>query len=146
MTPPALTPQDRLDVMDLIASYAVCLDAGDIEGFLDNFMPDAVWDHINGPSIGHEAIRARVGYLMERHKVARDPAELRHFVGLPQIRGDGERCVARTYCVILDYDAGHNIRVPLLGSYEDHCVKVDGRWRFARRITRGDLEMPNRTH
>ena len=146
MAAPALTAQDRLDVMDLIARYAVCLDKGDVDGVVDVFTPDAVWDHINGPSIGHEVIRKRIGFIMDNHKVGKDPALLRHFVGLPQISGDGESCVARTYVIIFDYESEEktHIRVPLVGSYEDQCVKVDGQWRIARRKTRGDLEVPNR--
>jgi 3-phenylpropionate/cinnamic acid dioxygenase small subunit len=140
-----LSAQDRLDVMDLIASYALCIDDGDIDGWVANFLPDAVLDHIGGRASGEAEIRAWVTRLMSSGRVGGTPAQLRHFVGLPRVEAlaDG-RAHVRTYCVILAYDPAQKIEVPLVGSYEDTCVKVEGRWRFAHRIIRGDLGVTNR--
>jgi ketosteroid isomerase-like protein len=140
-----MSAEDRLGVMDLIADYALRIDAGDIEGWVDNFTTDAVLEPAGGVRSGHEEIRAWVTELMGRGRVGASPPQLLHFVGLPHIRsGDGERCEVETYCVILDHDPEQRIRVPLVGRYEDTCVKVDGRWRFARRIIHGDLSAASR--
>ncbi len=137
--PDPMSAQDRLDVMDLIASYARCIDSGDIDGWVDNFMPDAVLEPASGVHTGHEAIRAWVTALMARGRVGAETPQLVHFVGLPKIDGDSERCEAQTYCVIFDYDDERAIRVPLVGRYEDTCVKDGDRWRFQHRIIHGDL-------
>ncbi len=135
-----LAAQDHMDVMDLIASYCLRIDAGDAQGYAENFRPDAELELIGGRRLhGRDEIKTWVGELIGSGRVGGDPASLRHFVGLPQIHGEGDRCTAKTYCVILDYDPEQHIRVPLVGRYDDTCVKVDGRWYFEERIIRGEL-------
>jgi len=136
-----LSPEDHLAVIDLLASYARAIDSGDADAYADNFLEDAVLDRSSGgdPLAGRDAIRDWVAGLIDSGHVGGDPATLRHFVGLPLIEGDGDRCSAQTYCVILDFDPDRDIRSPLVGRYEDVCVKVDGRWRFQHRIIHGEL-------
>jgi hypothetical protein len=133
-----LTPQDRLDVMGLIANYAHCIDYGDIEGHVASFLPDATLTRSNGARAdGQDEIRDWVTKLVARLGV--DPPTLRHFVGLPLIDGEGDTAKSQTLCVILDYDAEKRIRVPLVGRYEDTFSRVNGRWYFKHRIIHGDL-------
>jgi hypothetical protein len=139
MTAKPLCAEDRLGVMDLIASYAFYVDGGDIEAWLSNFLPDGVLESMSAVAAGQDELRAWVSRLIGAGKVASDPPQLVHFVGLPLVSGDSERCTAQTYCVILDYNAEKNVRVPMVGRYEDTCVQVDGRWFFERRIIHGDL-------
>jgi 3-phenylpropionate/cinnamic acid dioxygenase small subunit len=145
MPAPPFTAQDRLDVMDVIASYALNIDAGNVDGWVANFHEDAVLDSISTPATGHKELRAWVQRLIDNGTVGGTPATMRHFVGLPLINGEsGERCQSRTICVILDYDPEKKIRVPLVGSYEDTFTKKDGKWRFQTRKIRGDLSARNR--
>jgi hypothetical protein len=139
-----MSAEDRLGVMDLIANYARCLDRGDVEGWLDNFMPDATLESISGTAVGRDEIRTWVMRLVDGRIVAQDPQRLVHFVGLPLISGTAERCHAETYCLILDYDPQQAIRVPLVGLYVDTCVSTEHGWRFERRIIRGELSVPDR--
>jgi ketosteroid isomerase-like protein len=135
-----LSPEDHLAVIDLLASYARAIDSGDPDAYADNFLEDAILDRsVAEPLEGRAAIREWVAGLIASGHVGGDPATLRHFVALPRIEGEGDRCTAETYCVILDYDPDRNIRSPLVGRYEDVCVKVDGRWRFQHRIIHGEL-------
>jgi len=135
----ALSAEDRLDVMGVLASYALCLDSGDVEGLLENFHADAVLDHIAGRAVGHAGIRQWAEGLMNGGRVGGTPAQLRHFVGLPYVEGDGERCTAQTYSTILTYDAEKAVTVPLVGSYHDIFTKREGRWRIQARTIKGDL-------
>ncbi|HUZ19774.1 MAG TPA: nuclear transport factor 2 family protein [Acidimicrobiales bacterium] len=139
MTAQPLSAEGRLGVMDLIASYAFYLDSCDIEAWLGNFLPDGVLESMNAVAAGQDQLRAWVNERIAAGKVAANPPQLVHFVGLPLVRGDSERCSARTYCVILDYNAQNDVRVPMVGRYEDTCVQLDGRWFFERRIIHGDL-------
>src|SRR6266545_7630274 len=105
-----MTAQDRLDVMELIARYAQCIDGGDLDGYVANFVPDGVIEWQNGRADGHEEIRRWVGGLMATGRIGGEPAFTRHFVGLPFIHsGDGRRCHANTYVIIFRLDAASNV-------------------------------------
>ena len=140
----ALTAEDRLAVQDLIASYARCLDTADVAGWVDNFIPDGVLESLNGTVVGHDELRHWMTTLLEFGEVGLDPPIMVHVVGLPQIRGTRERCVAKTYGIVLDYDAERNIRVPIVGYYLDACVPDGDRWRFERRVIIGALDSAGR--
>jgi len=133
-----LSAQDRVDVMALIARYAHCLDAGDIDGYLANFTPEAVIEWANGRAEGVDAIREWVTSLM-RGGIGATPARVRHVVGLPDIDGAGERCTARTFVIILSVDRDGRPGVASAGSYADAIVKTPGGWRFERRVMAADL-------
>lgn len=140
MSASSFTAQDHLDVMNVIATYATCIDSGDIDGWVNTFHSDALLDSLSGPANGHDELRTWVKRLIDNGTVGSEPATMRHFVGLPLVQGEnGERARAQTLCVILDYDPDNRIRVPLVGSYEDTMVKKDGEWRIQKRIIRGDL-------
>ena len=135
-----LSPEDHFAVINLLQSYALAIDAGDADAYAENFLPDAVLELVGGRRLqGRDEVREWVSGLIGSGHVGGNPATLRHFVGLPRIEGEGDRCTAQTYCVILDYDPERSIRSPLVGRYEDVIVKVDGTWRFQHRIIHGEL-------
>ena len=135
-----LSPEDHFAVIDLLARYARAIDSGDAVAYADNFLPEGILDLTGGQRLnGRDAIRDWVAGLIASGHVGGDPPTLRHFVGLPLIEGEGDRCTAQTYCVILDYDPERSIRSPLVGRYEDVCLKVDGRWQFQHRIIHAEL-------
>jgi hypothetical protein len=135
----ALTAQDRLEIMDVLAKYCLALDDSDIDTYVTLWADDAVFEHLGGKSVGRDEIRARGRFLIDSGRAGGTPAHLRHFVGLPLLGGDGDRATAVTLSVILDYDPEKKIRVPLVGSYTDEFTKKDGRWRIQHRVTRADL-------
>src|SRR5690606_25487830 len=112
-------------------------DQRSVEGYADVFTPDGVLEHIGGQATGREEILKRAQYLLDS---GRAHPNLRHFVGLPAIRGDQERAFASTYCAILELEDAV-IRLPRLGRYEDELEKVDGRWRIKHRKTHADLDV-----
>jgi hypothetical protein len=134
-----MTAEDRLGVIELIARYAQCIDSGDLDGYVANFLPEGVIEWANGRAEGHEEIRRWVGGLMTNGGIGATPAQVRHFVGLPYITGDSERCSARTYVVVFGLDASGGVTVPSVGSYSDRIVNVEGRWLFEKRVMTADL-------
>ena len=134
-----MSPEDRLGVMDLIANYAQCIDGGDLDGYVANFLPDGVIEWENGVANGREQIRRWVGGLMATGRIGGEPAFTRHFVSLPYVTGDSQRANARTYVIIFRLNAEGRVAVPSVGSYTDTCVKVEGRWLFEKRVIRSDL-------
>jgi uncharacterized protein (TIGR02246 family) len=136
----AWTAQDQLDVMDLFTNYALAIDDGRAEDYANNFMPDALMIGSAGDERrGRAAILTWIRGMIGDGNVGSDPATLRHFIGLPLISGDDDKATAKTVCVILDYDPEKKIRVPLVATYHDNLVKVDGRWMFQTRVVKGDL-------
>jgi len=138
-----LSAQDQLDVMALIARYAVVLDAGDVEGYVSNFAPSGVVEYSGGRCVGRDEIRAWVGRLVSINQVGPE-SRLRHVLGIPYIEGDGERCSARTYVMIPRQGEAGEIAIPLVLTYVDSCVKRGGRWLFEKRVIQTDLAAPSR--
>lgn len=138
-----LSPEDKVAVMNLIASYAFKLDASDLDGYVDNFAPDGVFDSTNGRIEGRQAIREFVGRLLENGRAGKD-GTLRHVMGIPRIEADGDRCRAQTYVMIPGRTDDGQVRVMMTGTYTDDIVKVDGAWRFAVRHIRMALTSASR--
>jgi uncharacterized protein (TIGR02246 family) len=126
-----MSPEDRLAVIDLIADYAFRLDTRDLDGYVDNFTPDGVFEGATGRREGRDAIRAYVGGLFDGS--SERPRQHRHVLGLPQVQGDSESCTAQTYIMIPSLRQEGHIVFPLAGVYLDEIVKHEGRWRFAHR-------------
>ncbi|MBC2777027.1 nuclear transport factor 2 family protein [Parasphingopyxis marina] len=127
--PKQLTVGERLDVMELIADYASKLESGDLDGYVDNFTPDGVFEARSGCYEGRSAIRDMVAHLYE---IGQDgPGGNRHILGLPYITGADEGCAAQTYVMIAS-GAG-DAPVHSVAQYHDRIALSGGRWRFAHR-------------
>ena len=129
----ALITEDRLDVMDLMARYAECVDSGDAAGYAALFTLDGVVEHSAGSVRGRAEIQAWVEGLVRENRVGK-ASRLKHFMGLPVIRGDGDRATARTYVTIPRHMDSGEIVIRLAGTYFDDCVKQDGAWLIAKRV------------
>jgi ketosteroid isomerase-like protein len=128
-----LTTEDRFDIMDLVARYAECVDTGDAEGYAALFTPDGVVEHSAGSVRGRDEIRAWVADLAQQNRVGKH-SKLKHIMGLPVIRGEGDRATSRVYVTIPRLMDSGEIVIRLAGTYFDDCVKQDGRWLFAKRL------------
>ena len=129
-----LSPEDRLDIMDLIARYASTLDAGDLDGYVNNFAPDGV---LFEQHRGRDQIRAYVAMLMRQGRAGPLPngdVAYRHFVGAPTIDGGDGRAQVHSY--LLWVNMGSEPPVSAAAEYRDECVKLDGRWYFQSRVLR----------
>jgi hypothetical protein len=125
--------EDRLEVTDLLARYAECVDTADVEGYADLFLPEGVVQHSGGSVEGRAAIRDWVAGLEKEGRIGRH-SNLKHILGLPVIRGDGQRCTARTYVLIPRQMESGEISTRLPGTYRDEIVKQDGRWQIEKRV------------
>jgi len=127
----SMTAENRLAVIDLIADYAWQLERGNLEAYVENFMPDGVFQGGDMQHEGRDAIRTFVAHLIE---IGQDgPDGHRHLLGIPWIRGNDERCEARTLFWIPGEPEEFGVRVRSVGEYQDEIVKWNGRWHFARR-------------
>jgi ketosteroid isomerase-like protein len=129
-----LSADDRLDIMDLIARYAYTLDSGDLDGYVNNFAPDAVLFENHR---GQAQIREFVASLMRQGRAGPLPSgdvAYRHFVGSPVIDGAGTTATVHSY--LLWVNMGADPPVSSAAEYTDQCVKLDGRWLFQSRSLR----------
>ena len=134
----ALSMQDRLDVMDLVARYAECVDSGEAAGYAALFTQDGVVEHSAGRVSGRAEIHAWVATLAQEGRVGRQ-SKLKHVMGLPVIRGDGAKATARTYVTIPRHLDSGEIVIRFVGTYFDDCLKLDGTWLFAKRVIELDF-------
>ncbi|MCA2241355.1 nuclear transport factor 2 family protein [Mycobacterium sp. WUMAC-067] len=120
---------DQAAIRDLIAAYALALDAGDVDGCVQLFAPDGEFLVYGKTFAGHDGIAG----------MFRDAAHGLHLTGVSHIAVDGERATARSQ--VLFVRVGDLELRPAL--YDDELTLVAGQWRFARRrcsfITRGGL-------
>jgi len=134
----SMSPQSMAEVQQLIAGYAEYVDEGDLDGYANQFTEDGVFENRGGRLEGREAIREWVASLIEAGRVG-SKSSLRHVLGLPVIRGDDQQCTARTYVMIPGMTESGDVELPMVGTYRDTIVKVDGRWYFKQRSIVMDL-------
>jgi uncharacterized protein (TIGR02246 family) len=113
---------DDAGIRELLAGYALALDAGDVEECVQLFAPDGEFLVYGKTFAGRDAIAG----------MFRDAARGLHLTGSARIEVDGQRATARSQ--VLFVRAGDLQLRPAL--YDDELTRVDGRWRFARRRCR----------
>lgn len=125
----AYPPDDEAAIRDLIAGYALALDAGDVDGCVRLFAPDGEFLAYGRTFAGNDGIAG----------MFRAAARGLHLTGVSRITVDGDRASARSQ--VLFVRCGDLQLRPAL--YDDELTRVDGQWRFARRrcrfITSGGL-------
>ena len=121
---------DRLDIQELVALYAFRTDTRDFDSVPELFAEDGVWDEtvLGAPLCsGRDAIVAAFAALG-----AANVDFVVHISGAHQIGTfSGETASGTSHLHAELMVDGH--RVTVLGYYADDYVKVNGKWRFARR-------------
>ncbi len=110
---------DRAAIHELIAAYALALDAGDIDGCVALFVPDAEFLVYGRSFAGLDGIGT----------MFRDAPRGLHLTGVSRIDVRGDTATARSQ--VLFVRAGDLHLRPAL--YDDELVRADGQWRFRRR-------------
>jgi uncharacterized protein (TIGR02246 family) len=110
---------DQAAIRELIASYALALDAGDIDGCAQLFTGDAEFLVYGRSFAGHDGIG----------KMFRDAPRGLHLTGLSRIDVHDDTATARSQ--VLFVRAGDLHLRPAL--YDDELVRDGGQWRFQRR-------------
>lgn len=127
--------EDRLELIDLEATYARSFDERDGAAWSALFTDDGVYQSRpvgDAPPVTFVQGRAAL------EAFCRDaPFSGIHFLHLPQLRFDGDRATARVH---LEFHGDHPAdpgapRVAMLGYYDVAYRRVDGRWRIAHRVT-----------
>jgi hypothetical protein len=131
--PGALTTEDRQALTELFARYGWSFDAGDVDGFVALFTPEAVYELDGGRRfVGREQIG---GYLSQAAGSNWFPGR-QHHIDQIIIEGNTRRATSRAYCTVTQRSLDGTMKIVYLGRYADTCVKVGNRWLFAERIVR----------
>lgn len=132
---PALSVQDRLMVEDLFIRYTCALDAGDVETLVACFAEDG---SLESPAVGKYAGRTAIRQFARRFAEFRARgSQLRHVISNLRTTVDGDRGSAQCYLLVyLTRDGSSRLLAP--GTYDCELVRVDGQWRFQRRIVTMD--------
>ena len=123
---------DRLAIQDLYARYNVALDTGDEAGWVACFTDDGVFDG-RAPARGREELAQ---YHRDRMAArASEPfTNPQHWNNNLLLRGEPPEVQAFSYVLRLGtMRADGSIQIVRVAAYRDRLVKVDGRWRIARR-------------
>ena len=107
------------EVRDLLAAYALALDADDIDGCLALFTEDGEFCVYGKTWSGHERIR----------KMLRLAPRGLHLTGAAVVAVHGDTASARSQVLFVD-STTHGLRPAL---YDDELAIAGGRWRFRRR-------------
>jgi uncharacterized protein (TIGR02246 family) len=113
---------DTERIRDLLAAYALRLDADDIDGCLELFTEDAEFVVFGNVLAGREKLR---------RMLTAAPRGV-HLTGAQLIDVRAGAATARTQLLFV-YAATHEMRPAL---YDDELVAADGAWQFRRRQCR----------
>lgn len=118
-------------IKQLVSRYNVAFDDFDVEGWVDCFTDDAVFNRSNAGRAyrGHDELRELITEYSQSMKG-------RHITTNFDITLNGETATMSCYLQLLDRDHGHS--VAMFAVYDDELRKIDGRWKFSQRLLEVD--------
>jgi len=140
---PAAVPPGRADdyvaIVNLMSTYFVALDAGDLDTYANCFAPDATMYWIGGVERGRAEIHKNLAdFGTGRQKLPKDATERPRFIhtlGSQRIDFTGPN-TAHDVGMWLGFNnqtPDKSFKVAEFGHFEDKYVKIDGRWYFQER-------------
>ena len=120
--------EDKLAIQELIARYNFALNFGDIEGWVNCFSEDGVFDCPFAVFKGHTALRQ---YITERTAERRENP-VRHLATNIIVEVQGDHASAQFYLLTLQVRP-EGIQLLTTGVYHDQVRKINGSWRFSYR-------------
>ena len=137
---PGLTPQDYIDIQQLVSNYPYGLDGNTDNGatYASLFAPGAVF--------GRPRTEGRENLMALANTQPRGANYVRHFITNHVIEPSPGGAVGREYAVIIDIgENGNPGKVALGGRYDDEYVKTPQGWKFKTRTftpSRVDVQPP----
>lgn len=121
---------DTEAIKQLTHRYNLAFDYGDVESYLDCWIPDGFFERSN-------AGRAYRGHTELDELIRTFPVDGRHISTNFIIEVDGDRGQASSYLLYLDRAAG--FAVSMFGVYDDTVVRTDSGWKFSERRLKVDV-------
>jgi hypothetical protein len=118
--------EDRIALRELVESYNDAVMRFDAEDWGSHWAEDGVWSPGRAEVSGREAIVTLWTQIMGGIEVEG------FFASAGPLTIDGDRATGRWYQQ--EFLRSNGIRRAIVGEYDDSYVKVDGQWRFQRRV------------
>jgi len=138
----------REEILHLINHYTFLIDSGDLDGFASLF------EYGEWGAEGSQLLSGKQQMLDMLNSIIiiypDGTPRTRHVVSNVDIHVDEDNGVAtsQSYITLLQQTDDFPLQVILSGTYCDDFARVDGKWRFARRITKrpffGDMSAHNK--
>jgi len=125
--------EDELAIQRVITEYAVRLDALDLEGYLELFADNGIWQVGQTQRRGRDEIRAMLEGLYGEAEIEPFGYDQFRMVGNFQIEVDGDTATARSRHIEFVRGERGNPSAILSGLYVDEFVREDGAWKIAHR-------------
>ena len=127
----ALSAEDRLGIMDVVARYNLAADEKDVESTLLHYAENGQIEGFYSTGRGKEAMRRDLPAIFEGEGTLK-----RHLAPNLVIDGDGEN--ARVGYVLLVVEGEERPMVGATVRITDEMTKVDGRWLISRHLIEVD--------
>ena len=124
--------EDRLAIRELLESYADAVTRCDAEAWGATWAEDAEWSLPDYPELGTTKGRTAIVTMWVAAMKAYPGIMFEAWPGAIEV--SGHRAKVRSYTSEV-YDQ-NGITMRDRGVYDDECVKIDGRWYFAKRTFR----------
>src|SRR3712207_3990870 len=121
----ALTAEDRLEIMDLVARYNLAADEKDVEATLAEYADDGVIEGFYSTGRGKEAMRQDLPAIFEAEGTLK-----RHLALNPRMAGDGDE--AEVSYVLLVVEGEERPAVGATALIRDQLRRVGDRWLVVR--------------
>lgn len=119
--------EDKMQIQELAARYALAMDEHDVEGWLKTWSPNGRWEGALGTYQG-ETLKLLLRDLGERI------INRRHVITNHVIEVKGNEATQTCYMQIIAYKDAPKIMATAV--YRDNLVKTNGEWKFSvRRMT-----------
>jgi ketosteroid isomerase-like protein len=126
--------EDQLAIQRVLIEYSARLDAHDIDGYVDLFARDGVWQNGELVFTGHDEIRGLLEGMYGETPPDFVNTESYHITTNPQVDVDGDRATARSRHLLMRRDENGTPTPTLAGLYEDQFIREDGEWKILHRV------------
>jgi uncharacterized protein (TIGR02246 family) len=134
-----LPVEDQLAIHKLMADYNFASDIGDGEAWADLFVEDGVLD----TGMGMVAEGGRKALVDFGNTVPKLAPGCRHLISNVSVDGSGDEATARVYMQMWMTSAQPGeTKLAFSGVYDDVLRKVDGQWKFVKRVVTPDRGGP----
>ena len=123
----ALSVEDRLEIMDVVARYNIAADEKDVEATLEHYAEDGWIEGFFSTGKGKEAMRRDLPAIFEGEGTLK-----RHLA--PNLVIEGDEGGARVRYVLLVVEGEERPMVGATARITDEMVKADGRWLISRHL------------
>lgn len=134
--------ESEAEIRHLLVEYGRVLDTRDLVAYSQLFTKDGVWSGRLGAAQGPEAILA----LMQKSfkDSLYDPKNVKsfHLDTNFLIQVDGDKATVLSKWTVFNRAADNKLFSGGSGHYDDTLVRVDGQWRFLRRLVTTDIPNP----